>query len=297
MARQPRTARKVSAGRVYEWRSATAPLDDKAEIFWSVTTIIKNALPAPNLQKWGMRRVAEEACANYRRLYSMLSDSYRFERNAEGRYVGVIEDPDAVAKAVAWLMESPYAERDRKADIGSAVHEEAEAFALDKPMPPPPERIEPYLASFHAFLADWSPTFVQTDAGLWMAEASVFNRTELYAGTLDAIVDLPGRGRVLIDYKTGKGVYHETALQLSAYRYAEFIGLPGGEEWPMPEVDGCAVLHLTEDGYELIPVVVNDVTFNAFKYAREIFRWMEETSKGVIGQPISPPKRVEVAAA
>ena len=44
-----------------------------------------------------------------------------------------------------------------------------------------------------------------------------------YAGTIDAIAikpDRPEDGIYLIDYKTGKKIYPETALQLTAYRKA-----------------------------------------------------------------------------
>jgi len=261
----------------------------------AVTTIIKGGLPAPALMGWGMRSVAEFAVANYRQLYAMCSASYRFERDADGKVMGVIDDPDAVVSAIDWLKGSPYRERDRKADRGTAVHEQAEAYALGKPMPPVPATIEGHVGAFRQFLDDFHPAYVEHE-GLWLAEASVFNRAESYAGTLDAIADIPGLGRVLVDYKTSSGVYPETALQLAAYRHAEFIGLPDGTEWPMPPVDGCAVLHLRADGYAFIPVIADDQVFTAFKYVREVFRWQEETSKGVIGQPIPVPKRQEAAA-
>ena len=81
------------------------------------------------------------------------------------------------------------------------------------------------------------------------------------------------------------------------YRRAEFIGLPDGTEWPMPKVDGCCVLHIRADGYDLVPVITDDVVFKSALYVREVFRWVEETSKGVIGQPLPvPPRRTEIAA-
>lgn len=295
----PRGSRQTSRGRLYEWRRPDLPLDEEVERFWSVTTIIKGGLPAPALQAWGMRAVAEFAVANYRQLSAMVGSSYRFERDATGAVVGVLEDPDAVVSAIDWLKGAPYRERDRKADLGTAVHEQAEAYALGKPMPEAHDSIAANLLGFRNFLEDYQPRYAQLDGGLWLAEASVFNRAERYAGTLDAIADVPGLGRVLIDYKTGKDIYAETALQLAAYRHAEFIGLPDGTEWPMPEVDGCAALHLSPlagpRGYALRPVIADEQVFLAFKYVRETFRWQEETSRGVIGAPLAAP-RPEVAA-
>lgn len=297
----PRGSRQTSRGRLYEWRAPDLPLDGEIERFWSVTTIIKGGLPAPALQAWGMKAVAEFAVANYRQLSAMVGSSYRFERDPKGAVIGVLEDPDAVVSAIDWLKGAPYRERDRKADLGTAVHDQAEAYALGKPMPEAAPAIIGNVQAFRNFLEDYQPTYAQLgDDGMWLAEASVFNRAERYAGTLDAIADIPGLGRVLIDYKTGKDIYPETALQLAAYRHAEFIGLPDGTEWPMPEVDGCAALHLSPfagpRGYAFRPVIADEQVFTAFKYVREVFRWQEETSKGVIGAPLPLPKSQEAAA-
>src|SRR5919206_204427 len=125
--RQPRNARKVGSQRVYEWRSPGVSLDEPPQRFWSVTTILKGALPAPALMNWGMKSVAEFAVANYRQLSAMCSASYRFTRGDDGTVSGVIGDPDGVQAAIDWLKGSPYRERDRKADLGSRVHEYAEA--------------------------------------------------------------------------------------------------------------------------------------------------------------------------
>src|SRR5262249_28914527 len=92
--------------------------------------------------------------------------------------------------------------------------------------------------------------------------------------------------KLLLDTKTGKGVYPEVALQLAAYRYAEFIGLPDGSEAKMPTVDGCAVVHLPEaGGYQLLEVRADPEGFTGFLYVRECFRFQEEMSKTVVLGP------------
>ncbi|KKL03831.1 hypothetical protein LCGC14_2622160, partial [marine sediment metagenome] len=141
-------------------------------------------------------------------------------------------------------------------------------------------------------------------------------RAQRWAGTLDAIAtfdrdlfddaalrvfqddDMPtpmrleGQTlRLLVDYKTGKGVYPEVALQLAGYRYADtFLGGPDASETTMPQVDGCAVLHLREDGYDLIPIRVDDDTFTTLQYTREMHRWQIEGSKEAVGAPNTPPR-------
>ena len=161
---------------------------------------------------------------------------------------------------------------------------------LGKPTPDPDPSIAGHAASFRAFLDEWMPEFEMT-------EATVYSRSESYAGTLDAIAVIPGLGRVLLDYKTsGSGVYPEAALQLAMYRHAEFVGLPDGSEAPMPQVDGCVVVWVRADGYDVIPVIADEQVFRSALYVREVMRWAEETSKGVIGQPMPLPKRSDVAA-
>ena len=51
----------------------------------------------------------------------------------------------------------------------------------------------------------------------------------------------------------------------------------------MPQVDGALGLHLTPLGYRLIEVRADRDVFAAFLYAREVFRWQQETSKTVLG--------------
>lgn len=248
----PRNSTTARGKRFYSWRN---------ESYWSVTTIISGGIPKPALLPWGIKMVAEAAVEICEQLPSMVA-----------------ADRDS---AIRFLKGSPYAKRDAAADLGSLVHQTIEAHALGKPQPEAPLPVRPYMRSFRMFLEDIQPVFTAT-------EASVYNRTEKYAGTLDGIatMTLPLQerpGSYLIDAKSGKGVYPEVALQLAAYRHAEFIGLPDGSEAPMPKVDGALALHLTPAGYRLIEVQADDEVFRAFLYAREVFRWSEETSKAVLG--------------
>jgi hypothetical protein len=239
-------------GRLYSWRN---------EQYWSVTTIISGGVPKPALLPWGIKMVAEAAVDMADTLPAMVA-----------------RDRD---EAIRYLKGAPYAKRDAAADLGTEIHQAAEAYALGKPFPPWPVTILPYMTSYVKFLEDFTPTFTAT-------EASVYNRTQKYAGTLDAIAALTlplheTPGRYILDTKSGKGIYPEIGLQLAAYRNAEFIGLPDGSEAPMPEVDGALGLHLTPEGYRLIEVRADDEVFRAFLYAREVFRFQTETSKTILG--------------
>jgi hypothetical protein len=250
------TTKPATGKRFYSWRG---------EAYWSVTTIIGGGIPKPVLVNWAKKFTAEYAVDNFDKLTKLL------EPDKDGNV-----DREA---AVDWLKGAAFRDRDKKADLGSSLHVATEAYVLGKPMPMWPLPIRPRMGQFLAFLQDWEPEYHQT-------EASVYSRTQRYAGTLDAICTIKGR-RVLLDYKSGKGVYPEVALQLAAYRYAEFIGLPDGAEALMPAVDACAVLHLPDDGdYDLIEVRADKDVFNSFLYAREVFRWLEEGSKSALLGPI-----------
>ena len=285
----PKNAQTTSRGRVYTRAGRN---------YWSVTTIIKGGLPAPALQHWGMRAVAEYAVANHAQIAAMLGavrlqrTGGRIERLLDERLraafgteanepVYVVNDPDAVASVVDWLKGAPYRESVRKRDIGSAVHEHIEARIVGKPIPEPEPEVAPFMAQFGRFEADWSPRWS-------MSEATVYSDTESYAGTLDFVAELGNRPVVIIgDTKTGKAIYPEVALQLAAYARADYVGLPDGTTAPLPRFDAAIALHLTPDDYEVIPVRIDDDVYRAFLYCREVFRWVEETAKTVFGVPVA----------
>jgi hypothetical protein len=254
----PRNARTTSRGRVYQWPAT-------GESFWSVTTIL-SALPKPALLPWGMRSVAEAAVAQHDRVSAMVT--------AAG------DDPEARKAVVDWLKGEPYRQRDKAADLGSLVHARIESLILGKPEPPAPPVAVGFIEAFDAFVRDWRPEFLA-------AEMSVYNRTASYAGTLDWIARI-GDVTVLGDTKTGKDVYPEAALQLCAYARAEFAGMPDGTEGAMPVTDEARVLHLRSDGtYSLVPVRTDDDVWQTFLYVAQVFRWQEEISKTVVGEPMT----------
>lgn len=288
----PKNATTTSRGRIYTRRGRN---------YWSVTTILKGGLPAPALQHWGMKSVAEYAVANHKQIAAMLGavtlrrTSGLAEPSLVDRLRGlfgageiepvyVVSDPDAVASAIDWLKEAPYRESRRKMNIGTAVHGIVEALILGKPTPPPDPELAPFIAQFHAWVKAFKPTFE-------MSEASVYSDSESYAGTLDIIARVAGR-RGLIDAKTGKGVYPDAALQMSAYAHADYVGLVDGTDHELGPVDFGAVLHLRPDGFAFVPARVDDEVFRSFLFVREVFRWMEETSKTVLSEPFATPESV-----
>jgi hypothetical protein len=284
----PKTARRTNTGRLYTINGRQ---------YWSVTTIIGSGLPKPAIAGWQAKTIAEYAVANHRQIAGMLGAvRIVIDSKKPDKPIQVVSDPAAVKAAVDWLKGAPWRESSPKMDLGSAVHAEAEAYILGRPRPKPLPLVAPYIESFEHFLEDFAPTYYQTPSAYLMTEATVYSPREVYAGTLDAIIEI-GAHPILIDYKTGSGIYPDVALQLSAYANAELVLLPDGTSEPMPKVAGAAALHLQPydpdvpevRGYELIPVDIGPKVFASFKYVREVMRFQEEISKGVLSQPITNP--------
>jgi hypothetical protein len=120
------------------------------------------------------------------------------------------------------------------------VHAYAEAFALAvihrSEVPSiPDESDERVRAGINAFLS-W---FNQNDVSFQHAEKLVFSRVHNYAGLVDAIATVNGK-RMLIDYKTAKGVYTEMRYQVAGYCLAF-------EEEHGECLDGAIILHFDKE--------------------------------------------------
>jgi hypothetical protein len=299
----PALASQDEAGdRFYSWQG---------ESFWSVTTLIGGGVPKHGLAPWYAKMVAELVHADIAgrgpharahaalRRWSTAGREELVRRQAGGELKTVkLDKLDDRELALRYLKAEPERVRDASAVLGSAVHDRAEQLVLSlaretgeawsrgDDLPDWPDELVPHMRSFVGFLAEWHPEYVAT-------EATVFNRAQAYAGTLDAIlrVNLPGVGRwaLLVDYKSGAKIYPEAALQLAAYRRGEFIGLADGTtEVEVPAVDECAVLHVTPKGCRLVPVRTDDAVFSAFLYAREVYSWTKELSRTVLLSPYTP---------
>jgi hypothetical protein len=230
----------------------------------SVTTILKVVDKSGPLVGWAKRITAEAAVDN---------------RAAIEGWVGI----GGRDGAVQFLTKAATAQRDRAANAGTEVHSLAEAIVRGQPVVVVPE-LAPFLAAYQGFLDAFEPEFLA-------AEEMVCNESEGYAGTLDSIAVIAGETWML-DIKTGKGVFPETAMQLAAYANAEFIGRPGDPtRYAIPPVEQYGVVHLRPEGYELVPYSVTNATFRAFLAARDLHQWQSGEGSKVIGQPIGPALR------
>ena len=118
------------------------------------------------------------------------------------------------------------------------------------------------------------------------------HRKHRWMGTFDLIADMAGQ-RWLLDLKTTRsGIFGETALQLAAYRHAEFYLDADGNEVPMPDVERVGAVWCRADGYDVIPVVADGGTYRMFQYAQMVARFTTGLGREWVGEALRP----EVAA-
>jgi hypothetical protein len=268
----PRRAITAPGGhRVYPWQGRLYP---------SVTTIIRAGIRGMAPSGWAVKVAAEYAIANQERLARLPAEQAVAEvLQAPSPTWGVkVAAEYAIAnlqrlarlpaeQAVAEVQQAPQAGWETRSGLGDLVHAAVEAYATSQPLPELPSEAEPLLAAFDQFLTDHTPLFL-------LSEQTVYSRRYGYAGTLDAIVELPRGGTVtLLEIKTGKRVYPETALQLAAYAHTDFLCASDDSEQQLPPIHEAAVLHLQPDNYRLVPMPAGQDILDVFLAALAVFRW------------------------
>ena len=214
--------------------------------FISVTNAIKLGIPNPYLNQWYAKVVAEYV--------DDMFDDLSYIRGASDDFV-------------RHLKALPTEERDAAGDFGSEVHDICENIMLgiDLRAMVHDKKILQRVNQFLNFQETMNPTYLAV-------EGIVFNREYGYAGAFDILCDLPGHGSVIIDIKTGKGVYGSAAIQQTGYRHGEFIAV-GTDEVPMIETDGAMVLHLQATQWRLLPADTGEQSWSVFKSALHTAKW------------------------
>lgn len=208
------------------------------------TTILSKSIPKPALIAWAANESAKFAVNQWDELAAMpIVD--RLER-IKKEWRGV---------------------RDRAALRGTEVHNLAERVVHGEEVEVP-DHLAGHLEAYIQFLDDFQVIPI-------LVEKPVFSRTHKYAGTFDLIAEIDGM-RWLLDIKTNaSGVYAETALQLAAYRYADFYIEDDFSEHLLPAVERTGVIHVTASGYELVPVIADVEQFDIFCHAIQMANWMD----------------------
>lgn len=233
-----------------------------------VTTLIGGGVPKPALIRWAPKVVAE-----------WVTDSDHREELDEL----LAGDPTVAARI---LKELPTKARDEAGVRGTAVHALAEQLATTGEVEAPNE-LAGYVEGYAKFLDDWQITAVLT-------ERPCGNRADWYAGTFDLIATSPflADGKpVMIDLKTSRSVYGETALQNAAYSKAEFHGLAGAEE-PMPDVAATYVAHVRDGHTDLYQLAADreqiDAQYGMFLAASYTHK-TTKAREAFITEPLAAP--------
>lgn len=227
-----------------------------------VTWVLDKGVPKPALVGWAANTTADYATDHW----DELADLRPSERNAA-------------------LRRARWDEKDAAARRGSEVHALAERYIAGESIEPPEELVG-HVDAYIDFVETWRPTELLT-------EAIVGNRLYRYMGTLDMVAGLIDGKVWLLDWKTGgKGIYPEHALQLAAYRRADFYIDPDGNEQPMPKVDAAGCVWLRADGYDLVPLDTGDDVFSVFLHAIQVARFTDAPVEAVVGDALLPPEGV-----
>lgn len=240
-----------SADHLYTYQGKTYP---------AVTGILKVLDKSDALMNWAARQTAEAA-------------------------LGMMEGEDPLYWPIASLLKSVGPEgaikamtarsawkRDEAAQLGSDVHGLADDHVSGRAIP---SDLSPAITSRIEAYASWWRASGWT---LRASEAMVVHQAFGYGGTLDLLCrDRDGR-TVLADIKTGKGVYREAVLQLTAYSLAELIQTDAGI-FSMPEAERFVILHVTADGVREIELSIGVLEKLAWGACIDLHQWAE-TMKG-----------------
>lgn len=231
----------------------TIKFNEKVHRYWvdgkqipGVTTLLGKGLPKPALPYWSAKMVAEYVAANPDEIETLR---------------GMGEGP-----MIAALKGIPWQKRDEAAVRGTDVHALAEQLVHGVEVEVP-EHLVDHVTGYSRWLDAFGVVPILT-------ERSVANREHWYAGRFDLIADIRGV-RYLLDVKTSKGVYGETALQCAAYAHAEvYVNDDDPDtEIPLPEgIERLGVIHVTEGGTEFRPLDSTDSPWRDFLHVAWVGR-------------------------
>lgn len=281
-------------------------------ILWSVTTII-DVLDKKGLMWWAAGMTADEAIDSEATWKAMLQDKGRPEawkwlRMAHKRRPKNLLSASDLGTVVHKVCET-YALTGQRpgadfiADLiyrkgGDFVDVQAETAVIQQ-----------MTDHFDQWLQQFTPSYQAT-------EVCVYSPTYGYAGQTDGFATIDGV-RFILDYKTSRDPFdgqgkpktpypEQNALQLAAYRNAEMAAVwrprrfeqrfrryyalsPAERELavPVPEVDTGLIIHITPEACDAYPIRCDEEVHMYFLYCLEMARWVNETSKTVMGEPLS----------
>lgn len=170
----------------------------------------------------------------------------------------------SVTDRLSTLRRARWEIRDTAALNGTRIHDLAWDLVTGAEVDVPEE----YVGSVTAvarFMDRWHVEPVARERPVWHPDHG-------WAGTFDLLAGM-GDTLWLLDWKTGRAIYPEAALQLAAYAHAASMLREDGAEVPWEPPERCGAVHITADSAELHPVDAGEEAYAAFRHAREVWEW------------------------
>ena len=160
-------------------------------------------------------------------------------------------------------LAAPYQKSKTAMNAGTLVHSIVEAYkTTGQKIETVPDEFKGYATAFYKFMDEVKPEIIEQ-------EKTVFDKVNGVAGTLDMYAKV-GDSLYVLDIKTGKDIYAEVELQLSAY--AHMVRLDG------KKVDniGVVLLEKGDDGlptgnYKFAPRTEN---YEVFLKVKGLYEWV-----------------------
>jgi hypothetical protein len=232
-----------------------------------VTTVTNDGVPKPQLIKWAADETWRYAIDHWAEL-TALPLSERIKRMEGARF-------DTLREA---------------SERGTEVHKQIQLYIAGEPVVPP-AGLEGHVDAAIKFVDEWKLDEL-------VVEAPVFSREFGYAGRPDTIARLADGQLWLLDWKThARGPFIESALQLAAYRYADFYVIDGetddqgrAVEHSMPAVDRTGIVHVKADEALLYPFDAGPEAFAVFGAVQQVAAFVNSARESWIGDVLRPPE-------
>ena len=242
----------------------------------SVTNVI-GCLDKPFLTSWYGKLAAEDAVDTVR------------------KHPGLIESKPRAA--VDWLKHAGHRRLTAAAALGDEVHTAVEQLALGEAAVYS-EQAAPYVESWRKFVADFRPEFLHLESTCFGVVDDPLAGPLGYAGTADFIARVNG---VVVtgDYKSGRSIHSEAALQLAALANARELVLPDDTLAAVPAVEAGLVVHLTPTGYAVRQSAAHGLPWHLFGTLRRVWDFhvanLEARGPLLMSSPLPGPERVGAA--
>lgn len=226
-------------------------------------TSVLGMLPKPFLKAWAAKVVATEAVESQDAWLPLA------KHNPEGAIEYLKKAPDRFTKGAA--------------DVGTDAHGIFEALAKGETLGRLTPALQVYADHYREFLDAFQPEFLHIEDTVW-------SETHGYAGSFDWIAKIDGEVVIGDNKTTRSGVHEEVALQLAAYKHADYLLDVYGDRADLPVIEAGAVFHVRPEGWNLYPVRVDGEVFSYFLTLLTTFAWDKGAKRGVIGKPIRKPE-------